>query len=243
MNEDAPVALIVGGSGDIGRAVATKAGELGFRLAVTGRTAGRLDDAVCLLRDAGFETRGFLLDLSTENGVADFFGTFREAYRRLDLLVNAAGVSVPRQVIKATQAEFEETLRVNLVGPMLIARHGLALMRAAGAGTIINITSDAGKRGRKGFGAYSASKGGLIALTDSLREEATRYGVRVASICPERVDTRMHGSVPEREKMIRPTDIGSAVEFLLRLSPAAVVREIRICNTDVSAAMDKPALS
>ena len=232
MSEHVPVALIVGGSGDIGRAVAVKAGELGFRLAITGRTVERLDDAVCVLRDAGFETRGFLLDLSSENGIADFFGTFREVYRQLDLLVNAAGVCEPRQVIKATQAEFEDTLRVNLVGPMLVARHGLALMRAAGSGTIINITSDAGKQGRKGFGAYSASKGGLIALTDSLRDEATRYGVRVASVCPEKVDTRMHGNQPERAAMIRPADVAEAVGFLLRLSSNAVVREVRIYNTE-----------
>ncbi|MBI4342464.1 MAG: SDR family oxidoreductase [Candidatus Omnitrophica bacterium] len=233
MNERPPqVALVVGGSGDIGREVASRLGQLGYRLAITGRTEPRLEEAVGKLREFGADVRGFLCDLTDEEAIAGLFDELGEAYGRLDVLINAAGTAQPRLLIKADRSHFEETLRVNLVGPALVARHGLMLMRKAGRGTIINITSLGGRQGRKGFAAYCASKGALIALSDSLREEAAKFGVRVASVCPDKVDTRMHGDDPERSGMIRPADVAEAVVFLLRLSPAAVVREVRIYNTE-----------
>lgn len=232
MSEGPQVALVVGGSGDIGRAVASRLGQLGYRLAITGRTEPRLEEAVGKLCESGLDVRGFLCDLSDEQAIASLFDALDDAYGSLNVVVNAAGVCEPRSLIKANQSHFEETLRVNLIGPALVARHSLILMRKVGGGAIVNITSLGGREGRKGFGAYGASKGGLIALSDSLREEAARFGVRVASVCPEKVDTRMHGDDPERPNMIRPADVAEAVVFLLRLSSAAVVREVRIYNTE-----------
>ena len=234
MSEAAQVALVVGGSGDIGKAVAARLGQLGYRLAITGRTAVRVDEAVRGLRESGADVQGFVCDLAQETSISGLFDAFREVYSRLDVVVNAAGVCEPRQLMKATQSDLETTLRVNLVGPALVARHSLGLMRTSGRGMIVSITSAAGRNGQKGFGAYSASKGGLMALSDSLREEAARFGVRVATVCPEKVDTRMHGTDPERAKMIHPADVAEAVVFLLRLSPAAAVREVRIYNTELT---------
>jgi NAD(P)-dependent dehydrogenase (short-subunit alcohol dehydrogenase family) len=224
------IALVVGGSGDIGRVIARYLGELGYRVAITARSTDRLEGALRELRERRLEARGFLCDLADENAVIELFDQFRDAYPRLDVLVNAAGMSEHRFLLKADYRHFEQTLRVNLVGPAVVARNALLLMRKARSGTIVNITSAGGKHGRKGFGAYSASKGGLIALSDSLREEARRYGVRVATICPDKVDTRMHGEDPERANMISPSDVAEAVVFLLRLSPNAVVREVQIEN-------------
>jgi len=228
MVDSTEVALVVGGSGDIGRAIALRLGELGYRIAIAGRTAERLEEASRELRESGSEVRGILCDLTDESAIGRLFDELREAYARLDVLVNAAGISEPRFLFKADSRHFEETLRVNLIGPGLVARNALMLMRKTGRGTIVNIASLGGRQGRKAFGAYCASKGGLIALSDSLREEAARYGVRVATISPDRVDTRMHGNDPERANMIRPSDVAEAVVFLLRLSPAAVVREVQI---------------
>ncbi len=232
MSERPQVAFVVGGSGDIGRAVASRLGQLEYRVAITGRTEERLEDVIRELRESGVDARGFLCDLADEKSIASLFDGFRDAYDDLDVLVNAAGICEPRLLVKADQAHFEEMLRVNLIGPALVARHGLLLMRKARRGAIVNIASLGGREGQKGFGAYCASKGGLIALSDSLREEAARFGVSVSSVCPGKVDTRMHGDDPERPKMIRPADVAEAVVFLLRLSPAAVVREVRIYNTE-----------
>lgn len=228
MVEPGQVALVVGGSGDIGRAIASSLGKLGHRVAITGRTAERVEEALRPLREGGVESRGFLCDLADESAIERLFAELQEAYPRLDVLVNAAGRCEPRLLFRADYRHFDETLRVNLVGPGLVARNALLLMRKARRGTIINIASLAGKQGRKGFGAYSASKGGLVALSDSLREEAARFGVRVVTICPDKVDTRMHGDDPERPNMIRPSDVAEAVLFLLRLSPTAIVREVQI---------------
>jgi 3-oxoacyl-[acyl-carrier protein] reductase len=156
------------------------------------------------------------------------FDEIRESYGRLDVLVNAAGISEPRFLLKADLRHLEDTIRINLIGAALVCRNALLLMRKAGRGTIVNIASMSGRQGRRAFAAYSASKGGLIALSDSLREEAARFGVRVATISPDRVDTRIHGDDAERANMIRPSDVAEAVVFLLQLSPTAVVLEVQI---------------
>jgi 3-oxoacyl-[acyl-carrier protein] reductase len=228
MVDASEVALVVGGSGDIGRAIAHRLGKIGYRVAITGRTPERLEKASRELRESGVEVRELLCDLADETAIERLLDEIRESYRRLDVLVNAAGISEPRFLLKADSRHIEDTLRVNLIGPGLVARGALVLMRKAGRGTIVNIASLGGRQGRKGFGAYCASKGGLIALSDSLREEAARFGVRVATVCPDKVDTRMHGDGAERAGMIRPSDVAEAVVFLLRLSPAAVVREVQI---------------
>jgi 3-oxoacyl-[acyl-carrier protein] reductase len=228
MVDSAEVALVIGGSGDIGRAVASSLGKLGYRVAITARSSERLEEALRELREGGLTPEGFLCDLADENAVENLFTEFQRLYHRLDVVVNAAGISEPRLLFKSDYRHFEQTLRVNLVGPAIVARNALLLMRKARRGTIVNIASLGGKQGRMGFGAYCASKGGLIALSDSLREEAARFGVRVATICPDKVDTRMHGDDPERTVMIRASDVAEAVIFLLRLSPRAVVREVLI---------------
>lgn len=230
--EGGPTALVVGGSGDIGRAVALRIGELGYDLVVTGRRQDRVDEAVAGLRSAGHLASGHVLDLSDTDAIEGLFDGLAEGAGGLDVLVNAAGVATPRPLLRADREHFDEALTVNLVGPALVARRALMLMRRARSGTIVHVTSLGGVDGRKGFGAYSAAKGALIALSDSLRKEAARYGVRVASVCPGEVDTQMHGDSPEREKMIRPEDVAEAVAFLLRLSPRAEVREVRIHNPE-----------
>ena len=232
MSGPAGVALVIGGSGDIGRAVASRLGQLGYQIVVTGLAQARVDAALAVLGEAGIAARGFVCDLGDADAIARVFEEIGNAYGRLDVLVNAAGVAEPRLLMRADPPHFEATLRTNLIGPALAARQALGLMRKAGGGTIVNVASSAAREGARGFGAYAASKGGLVALSHSLRLEAARHGVRVSSVCPGRVDTRMHGDDPDRPKMIRPDDVAEAVVFLLHLSPQAEVRELWIHNPD-----------
>jgi NAD(P)-dependent dehydrogenase (short-subunit alcohol dehydrogenase family) len=230
VSSQGPVALVIGGSGDIGRAVASKLGKLGYRVAIAGLTGPHVDEAVRALQERGGDARGFVCDLTDEDAIVRLFEGVDGAYGRLDVLVNAAGIAEPRLLARADQRHLERTLRANLIGPALAARHALARMRKVGGGTIVNVASTAAREGRKGFGVYGASKGALLSLSASLRQEAARFGVRVSSVCPGRVDTRMHGEDPERPTMIRPDDVAEAVAFLLRLSPHAEVRELWVHN-------------
>jgi NAD(P)-dependent dehydrogenase (short-subunit alcohol dehydrogenase family) len=232
VHDEGEVALVVGGSGDIGRAIAGRLGKLGYRLVITGRSEERLEAATRELRGAGQEVRAIRCDLADDSSIEALFDEIRRSFGRLDVLVNSAGMGEPRFLLKADARHLENTLRVNLVGPALAARNALLLMRKSGSGAIINIASMGGREGRRGFGAYCASKGALIALSDSLREEAARFGVRVSTICPDKVDTRMHGENAERAGMIPPSDVAEAVAFLLQLSPAAVVREVQLRNRE-----------
>jgi 3-oxoacyl-[acyl-carrier protein] reductase len=230
MSEQPQVALIVGGSGDIGRAVCRKLGELGYRILLTGRTQERVTEAAEELQRAGIDARGVVCDLNDDASIAKVFDELGTAFGRLDALVNAAGVSEPRLLVRADRSHLEATFGVNVVGPALVAGRALTLMRKSGRGLIVNIASMAAVEGKKGFGAYGASKGALVAMAESLREEAARFGVRVATICPDRVDTRMHGDNPDRAKMIPPKDVAETVAYLLRLSPEAEVHQVWIRN-------------
>ena len=228
MTDEEATALVVGGSGDIGLAVASRLGYLGYPLVITGRSPDRLDRAVGRLREEGAQVRGVQLDLREERQITGLFEELRALTAPLGVTVNAAGIAEARPILRATAAHYQEILAVNLIGAALVARESLALMRKAGTGTIINVASTGGHEGQKGFAAYCASKAGLRAFSDSLREEGARIGVRVATISPDKVDTRMHGDDPARARMVRPEDVAEAVAFLLRLSPLTEVREIRL---------------
>jgi short-subunit dehydrogenase len=120
-------------------------------------------------------------------------------------------------------------LRVNVLGSLAVCKAVLPIMRRQRSGHIINIGSLGARQPKAGLAAYCASKAALAAMAGALRKESERIGVRVSTVAPGPVDTRMHGAAnPNAAKMIRPNDVAEAVAFLLRLSPTALVPELSI---------------
>lgn len=130
--------------------------------------------------------------------------------------------------IDATTAD--RLIAVNLRGPLLVTREALPLLRAAGAehgkALVVNLASVAGKHGQPGNTVYSATKAGLISMTQSLQREVASAGIQATALCPGYVATAMTASDVPPEQMIRPEDIAEAVRFLLRTSPCCLVPEI-----------------
>ncbi|MFE5299177.1 SDR family oxidoreductase [Streptomyces sp. NPDC056632] len=143
-------------------------------------------------------------------------------YGRLDGLVNNAALWRTAPVESETYENFELLLRVNLLGPFLGMRAVLPALRAAGGGSIVNVSSTAGLVGIRGHAAYGAGKFGLRGLSRSAARDLAPYGIRVNSVHPGAVDTPMTAAVADKDwshvplgRMGRPQEVGELIAFLL----------------------------
>jgi NAD(P)-dependent dehydrogenase (short-subunit alcohol dehydrogenase family) len=226
-------ALVTGGSSGIGLAIARALGEEGYALTVSARRPEKLDAAAAGLRDDGIEVQSVAADMSDEEEVVGVFAKHREAYGRLDVLVNNAGVGIGAPMEEIRTKYLDMQLAVNLRALVIGTREGLPMLREAGAehgkALIVNTASIAGKGGQAWLSVYAATKGAVINFTQSTHREAGGSGVQCTALAPGFVDTPMtefaKGQVPAGE-MIRPEDIGEAIRFLLRTSPNCHVPEI-----------------
>jgi NAD(P)-dependent dehydrogenase (short-subunit alcohol dehydrogenase family) len=115
----------------------------------------------------------------------------------IDILVNNAGVASRHAITRVTDAEWFESLAVNLTGPMYLARELIPHMKERGWGRIVNVTSAAGTHGVPGFAAYAAAKGGVVALTLTLALELEGFGIRVNALSPSALTDMLRQLPPE----------------------------------------------
>jgi short-subunit dehydrogenase len=148
----------------------------------------------------------------------------------VDFLINNAGWGKRAPVVRAKIEDWDQTLRLNLRAPMILAQRLLPAMIEKGEGAVINIGSVSGKTGEADGAAYSASKFGLIGFTQSLYEEVREHGIKVAVILPGFVDTPMIPPVKhlDRSKMIQADDVAHAVQFVLAAPATSCPVEITI---------------
>lgn len=219
-------ALVVGGTGGIGRAVARTLGGLGYRLTLAARDRSRLDAACAELARDGIEARASVCDLADAAEAEALVPGVASSSGRLDVVVNAAGIASPGFVQRLSADDLDRQHRVNFAGPALVCKAALVAMKRAGRGTIVNIGSLAARDGHPGFAAYSASKGALHAFGGRLAGEAARYGIRVCTIIPDRVDTAMVPGRGDGLTLIPPEDVARAIAFVLSLDRNTFVPEI-----------------
>ena len=210
------VALVTGGSSGIGLAAVKACLDLGMEAAVLSRNPEGLP--------ADLHSRVFsaACDVRKEDEVEDAVGRVIEKFGRIDLLVNAAGVSMPEPLyVESISAElWDRVVETNLRGTFLVCRAVLPRMKAEGKGLIINILSTGAYRSNPGNSLYSASKFGTRALTEALQEETRDSGIKVSSISPGPVATNIWShkkrtvTDEEKRRMLRPEDIGDIVAFL-----------------------------
>lgn len=226
------VALIAGGSGGIGAAVARRLGADGYRLALVARSEDRLRDIAAGLAGNGRpDVSVFPCDVTRGEAVRTMVEEVQARFGRIDVLVNAAGVNRPGLFLRLRPEDWEDVLRVNLTGVMLTTQAVVRVMRRQRTGYVLTIASMAGRQGRVGMSSYCASKFGVVGLMDTLRREVEKSGIRVTTILPGEVDTAMHGDDPHAAaRRIRPEDVALAVSFALRLSDRAVLPEIELHN-------------
>ena len=154
----------------------------------------------------------------------------QEAWGCVDILVNNAGWGKRAPVVRAQIEDWDQTFRLNLRAPMILAKSFLPGMIEKGSGAVINIGSVSGKTGEADGAAYAASKFGLIGFTQSLYEEVREYGIKVSVILPGFVDTPMIPAVKhlDRSKMIRSEDVADAVMFVVNSAPTCCPVELTV---------------
>jgi NAD(P)-dependent dehydrogenase (short-subunit alcohol dehydrogenase family) len=226
-------ALITGASSGIGLAIARTLGEDGYAVTVAARRPEKLEAAAEDLRSGGLEVNSVPANMVNEEEVVSVVDSHREAYGRLDVLVNNAGVGIGTDIGSIQTKHLDMQLGVNLRSYIITTRETLGMLREAGGehgkALIVNTASVAGKWGQGWLAVYSATKAGVVGFSQATQREVDGEGIQVAAFCPGLVDTAMtewaRGSV-EQEKMIQPEDIAEGVRFLLATTPNCRVPEI-----------------
>ena len=195
------VALITGGGRGIGKAVADAFAREGARLALCARTESELDQTVAELRGRKAEAAGWICDVSLEEPVQSLIAEVETRFGRIDVLVNNAGVMTrPAPITEIDVKKWDYTIAVNLRGPFLMIQAALPIMIKQKSGSIINVSSSIGRGAYANFAAYAASKWGLEGLTQTVAAETRSWDVRVNTVEPGYVATKLtgySGSKPE----------------------------------------------
>jgi NAD(P)-dependent dehydrogenase (short-subunit alcohol dehydrogenase family) len=227
-------ALITGGSSGIGLAIARALGEDGYGLTVSARKPDKLEAAVKELDDSGFDVHAVPANMADEEDIKRLAEGHRERYGRLDVLANNAGVGIGGAIADAETKKLDMQLDVNLRAVYLMTREAIPLLKEAGAehgkALIVNTASIAGKFGQGWLAAYSATKFGVVGLSQAMHKELGGDGIQVTALCPGFVATNMTDWVQEqvpKEEMIQPEDIAEGVRFLLSTSPNCFVPELQ----------------
>ena len=178
------VALVTGASSGLGRAPAVAVVQAGTEVALLARGRHDLEPAAAEVERAGSRGLVLVVDLADARALVGAVARVVEAFGRVDVLVNAAGTDVPAPVAELAVADFDRVLAVNLRAPFVLAKAVVPHMRAAGGGTIVNVSSVAGKRGWANAAAYCASKFALTGLTQALAAEGRADGIRACVLYP-----------------------------------------------------------
>jgi len=185
------VAVVTGGGAGIGLAVAGRLAREGASVVICSDREDQAQQAAGRLREEGLEVRGMRGDvISTADmkGLVDFAV---EAYGGVDVLVNSAGVQRYGTVTETEEDVWDEVLGINLKGMYLASRHAIPEMRERGGGVIVNVSSVQAIASQTGVAAYTASKGGINALTRAMALDHAAENIRVNAVCPGSVDTPM----------------------------------------------------
>jgi NAD(P)-dependent dehydrogenase (short-subunit alcohol dehydrogenase family) len=195
------VALITGGTSGMGRATAVLFAQEGARVAITGRNEARGRQVLAEVEQAGGTAIFVRSDVRFAEDCRRAVEETLQAFGRLDILFNNAGVLYANTVLDCTEEEWDLTLDTNLKGTYLMSKFALPAMIAQGSGVIINNASGWGLVGGDGAAAYCASKGGVVLLTKAMAIDHARQGIRVNCICPGDVDTPMLPEDAQRRGM------------------------------------------
>jgi len=231
-------ALITGGSSGIGLAIARALGRDGYGLTISARRPEKLEAAARELRDEGLDVLAVAANMTDEEEIKRVVAAHGERFGRLDVLINNAGIGIGAPVADTETKKLDLQLDVNLRAVYLVARECIPMLTQAGAehgkALIANTASIAGKRGQGWLAAYSATKFGVVGLSQGLHKELASDGIQVTALCPGFVATAMsdwiEGQVP-KERMIQPDDIAEAIRFVLRTSPHCFVPEVQFIRS------------
>ena len=236
---DRKVALVTGASSGIGRAIALRFGSRGMAVGLVARRKDRLAEVAAKIESSGGKAVTIPGDVRDPAFAAAAVGQVVDAFARIDVLVNNAGIGTYAPLEQLTDDSFREQFEVNVFGPFYFTRATAPHMRAQKSGQIVNIGSVVGLVGTARGTAYVGTKWALRGMNECWREELYPDGIKVAYVAPGYVITEFGGrkedfSLPEAEWALTPDDVAHAVESIVDQGPNSDIREVVIQVRDRS---------
>ncbi len=238
-------ALVTGASSGIGEATALALAALGAKVAIAARRKDRLDTLAAQIKDGGAgEAFPIVADVANEDEARDMVMTANAKMGGLDILVNNAGVMLLGPILDADTEDWRRMMHTNVLGLMYATHAALPIMKARGSGHIVNVSSVAGRTARAGSGVYNASKWGVGAFSESLRQEVSKAKIRVTIIEPGAVATELTHHITNADSKqqvqdwikemtpLESEDIAAAIVYAVTQPPRVNVNEILIRPTD-----------
>lgn len=231
-------AIVTGGSRGIGRAVAVRLAKDGMNLVINYRgNSAAAEETERLCRELGVEVLLMQGDVSRAEDCEKLAAQAKEAFGRVDVLVNNAGITRDGLLARMAEEDFRAVLDVNLVGPWNMMKAVNRIMMKQRYGRIVNLSSVTGLMGNMGQTNYAAAKAGILGMTKSYAREVASRGITVNAVAPGFIDTDMTEAMPEgaKDKIItgipmgrtgKPEDVAEAVAFLASEQAGYITGEV-----------------
>ena len=233
------VVAVTGASSGIGEATALACAREGAAVALAARRLDRIEALAEKITAAGGKAIAVQTDVGEEDEARAFIARTHSELGRLDVLVNNAGVMLLGPIEHADTEEWRRMIHANVFGVLYCTHAALPLMKAQGAGHIVNVSSVAGRVARAGSGVYNLTKWGVGAFSEALRQETVEMGIRVTLIEPGAVATELpgHNRPDVLEAMaknfagvtpLESEDIARAVLYAIASPPNVAINEVLI---------------
>jgi 3-oxoacyl-[acyl-carrier protein] reductase len=220
-NQTQRTALVTGSTRGIGKETTLLLLKKGLNVIISSRSQDSVDNVIEEILDK-FPSKkenilGLKCDVSKHSEVKTLVDVSVKRFRRIDVLVNNAGIVYFKSIMDTTEEEWDKTIDTNLKGVFLFTKEVLPYMIENKSGVIINVSSGAGKYGFPNLSAYCASKFGVIGLTESVAKEVTGYNVKIMAICPGGVDTKMIKDIVKvgynasNRNLIKPEEVANKI--------------------------------
>lgn len=229
-------ALVTGAGKGIGKAIAIALAKEGVNVGLIARTLKDLQEAAAEIDTIGVKTAFAVADISNMAEVNDAVEKIQSALGNIDILINNAGTGTFGKFLELSPEEWERQVRVNLFGVYYTTRAVLPQMIERQTGDIVNISSTAGQKGAAITSAYSASKFGVMGLTESLMQEVRKHNIRVTAMAPSTVVTELAVKSNlinnNEDRVMHPEDFAELIIAQLKLNRRVFVKESSVWSVN-----------
>jgi len=236
------IAMVTGASQGLGRACAIRLGQSGAKVLCVARNAEKLASTVEEIVSSGGEAVAMACDVANRESVAELFSKITDSRGgKLDILVNNAGITRDTLLPRMTDLQWDEVIQTNLTSCFLFCRAASLMMMSNRYGRIINMASVSGIVGNAGQTNYSASKAGMIGLTQSLAKELSKRKVTINAVAPGFIESEMTEALGEdlikqvktripANRLGTPDDVAGAVLFLASTAASYITGQVIVVD-------------